>query len=108
MLSMPKDLSLENPLVVIGDEDVVMGFGALGFKVYGLKRQEEFNLVLEEILPRCAICLVEDKFYSALKDRLDDYRNLAFPVFIPFSKDTKPDLLNNIIKDIQIKATGAL
>jgi vacuolar-type H+-ATPase subunit F/Vma7 len=105
---MPEELIKDNALAVMGDSDAVMGFQALGFKVYAFKEIREFASALEEIVnDKTGICLVQDGLYSALKDKINDYKNLALPIFIPFSKGAGTDLLDNIVKDIRIRATGA-
>ena len=55
-----------------------------------------------------AICLVQDNFYRILEDYINDFENLALPVFIPFSKKGKLDLVDDMARDIRIRATGAL
>lgn len=105
---MPKDLSLENPLAVMGDEDVVLGLRALGFRVYSPQEPDHFKIALDELIKdKTAICLVQDNIYHTYKDQIDSYKRLPLPIFIPFSKTGKTDLLDEIIKDIRLKATGA-
>ena len=104
---MPESISLEKPLVIIGDEDVVVGFQALGFKAYTLKEPQEFRAVLDEIVnQKAAVCLVQDNLYRGQEDQLNSYKNLPLPIFIPFTKDAKNALLESIIKDIRLRATG--
>jgi len=100
---MPED----NPLVIIGEEDIVSGFKALGFKPYGIKEPKEFKTALDEAMSENpAICLVQEDIYLALEAQIKSYKNLALPVFIPFAKSGDMDFLNNIIKDIRLRATG--
>lgn len=97
-----------NPLVIVGDEDVVSGFGALGFKAYSIKEAAEFIAIAEEIVQsNAAVCLVQDNIYAAAESEIDNYKSLALPVFIPFSKDAQTDLLDSITREIRLKATGA-
>lgn len=106
-MSMPESVSLEKPLVIIGDEDVVVGFQALGFKAYAVKEPQEFKLALDEIIKEAsAVCLVQDELYRAQEDQINSYKKLPLPIFIPFAKDTKNALLESIIKDIRLRATG--
>jgi len=108
-LSMPEDLSKDNAFVIMGEEDVVGGFRALGFKAYALKEQAEFMKVLDEIVrSKMGICLVQDNFYSANEVQINSYKNLPFPIFIPFHKNIEHDLLEGLIKDIRMRATGAI
>ncbi len=106
-MSMPESLSLENPFIIVGDEDVISGFAALGFKVYALR--QGFNAIMEEVMrDNAAVCLVQDDVYRANKTEIEKYNNLPLPVFIPFSKDLKSDLLDSAVKDIRRRATGKI
>lgn len=105
---MPDEFLLENPLAIFGDEDVVLGFRALGFSVYPIKEQQDFKAALDEILKnKISACLVQENIYRKNLDEINNYKNLAFPIFIPFSKSSETQLLDGIIKDIRLKATGA-
>lgn len=98
----------ERPLAIIGDEDIVLGFKALGFKVYPIKESEQLDTTLDEIVTgEIAICLVQEDIYKARLDKIDSFRNLAQPIFIPFDKFAKMSLLETIVKDIRLRATGA-
>jgi len=48
---MPEELFLEKPLAIVGQEDAVLGFSALGFKAYPVKDVREFKIALDEISP---------------------------------------------------------
>lgn len=99
----------ENTFLVLGEEDLVLGFSALGFKVVALKELQDLAPAVDEAVRSGAgICLVQDKFYFAQEEKINSYRKLPLPIFIPFSKEIKADLLKNIVKDIRIRATGAL
>ena len=107
-MSMPEELSLNSPLAIVGNEDAVLGFQALGFKVYAVSEPADFKLSIDKAAEeKIAICLVEDNVYNAAIDQINNYRHLALPIFIPFSKAAKTDLLDKLVKDIRIKATGA-
>lgn len=97
----------ENSLVIVGEEDIVMGFKALGFKVYTVKEPQDFRFVLDEVRnQKAAICLVQENIYQDQKEEIDSYRSQALPVFIPFTKDARNILLEEAVKDIRMKATG--
>jgi hypothetical protein len=70
--------------------------------------------VEEVVHSKAVICLVQDEVYQQARLALDSYKNLPFPIFIPFSKTMSPhqkfgggDLLDIMIKGIRLKATGA-
>lgn len=109
MPSMPEDLSLDAPLAVIGEEDRVVGFKALGFKVYTVSESRPFRTLLDEVVNnKIGICLVEDDIYKTAEGELSLYKSLPLPVFIPFSKTGDTKSLNTIIKDIRLRATGTI
>ena len=105
---MPEELLLDNPLAVIGDEDLVLGFRALGFRAYVVKETQTFKTILAEIIQnKTGICLVQEDVYIRYREDIDNYRNLSFPIFIPFSKTAQTGLLDSMVKAIRLKATGA-
>lgn len=105
---MSEELLLENSLVIVGDEDIVLGFKAFGFRVYSLKELREFKTILEEVMKnKTAVCLIQDDIYNSAQDEINSYRSSPLPIFIPFSKSGETNLFDNIIKDIRIRATGA-
>jgi len=104
---MPEESSLKKPLVIIGDEDAVSGFKALGFKVYATREPQEFRAALDETVAEgAAVCLVQDNIYQALGEEINNYKNLPFPVFIPFAKNGDMALLETMVRDIRLRATG--
>lgn len=105
---MSDELNQKGFLAVIGDEDAILGFKAFGFMAYPLKEPAEFKAILEEALSdKAAIFLVQEDIYNLVLDEINSYKNLPSPIFIPFSKTLGGILLNNIIKDIRLRATGA-
>ena len=106
-MSMPEKPPLEGSLAIIGDEDIVLGFQALGFRIYPVSQLQESKAALEEIVQQaCAVCLVQDNIYLAAQEEINNYKNLPFPVFIPFSKSQEKGLLETMVKDIRLRATG--
>lgn len=106
---MPDEVLLANPLAIVGDEDVVLGFRALGFKVYPVKEPAGFKAALDDIIEnKFGICLVQDNIYRAGQEHIDNFKHLAFPILIPFSKTAQNNLLQNLIRNIRLRATGAL
>ncbi|MDD5004986.1 MAG: V-type ATP synthase subunit F [Candidatus Omnitrophica bacterium] len=104
---MLKETSLEKKLAIAGHEDIVTGFKALGFNVYPVKEAEDFKKALEEIVQQnSAVCLVQDDIYRAAEAEINNYKHLAFPIFIPFAKDFKMNSLDTIVKDLRLRATG--
>jgi vacuolar-type H+-ATPase subunit F/Vma7 len=102
-----KNLEKNFAFAIIGEEDVVLGFEALGFKVFAIREPQDFNAVLADATSqKIAIYLVQENIYRAQESQINSYRNFALPVFIPFSKDAKTPLLDTIIKDIRLRATG--
>jgi vacuolar-type H+-ATPase subunit F/Vma7 len=95
---MPDELHLDKPFAIVGDEDLVTGFRALGFGVY-----KDLN---EALTQKPAICLVQEEIYQQEKEKINTYRAFALPVFVPFNKATQNVLLEQILRDIRLRATG--
>lgn len=107
MAFMPEDSVSEKPMAIVGDEDVVSGFRALGFKTYAIKEPKETGVVLDEVVQqKCAVCLVQDNIYLEAQNQISKYKNLPLPIFIPFARKVKADLLETLIKDMRLRATG--
>jgi len=105
--------TLENisraPLVIFGAEDVILGFKALGFHVFAVKDATELKTVLPAAVEQGAIvCLVEESLYQGVLLDIGRYKNLPYPIFVPFARDAKTDLLDKLVKEIRLKATGVV
>jgi len=105
--------TLENisraPLVIFGAEDVILGFKALGFHVVAVRDATELKAVLPAAVEGGAIvCLVEESLYQDALADIGRYKNLPYPIFIPFAADAKTDLLDKLVKEIRLKATGVV
>jgi len=106
---MPEELYPDKPFAIIGEEDLVSGFGALGFRVYPLKDEAQAKTVLSVALKeQTVIFLVQDNIYQSAKEEIDHYRNLPLPIFIPFAQDAGMPLLELLVKEIRLRAVGTL
>lgn len=96
-------------LVIFGAEDAILGFKALGFRICPVKDAVEFKTILPDIIAQGAVvCLVEENLYRAAASEIAPYRNLYIPIFLPFAKKNQPDSLDTLIKEIRLRATGAV
>lgn len=108
-MSMPERASTVSPVAVFGEEEIVAGFHAIGCAVYAAATGEEFRAALTQALAQgAAICLVQDVLYRQAESAIQAYKGAPLPVFIPFAKSGTTDILGKILKDIRLKATGAL
>ena len=99
----------QKPLAVLGMEADVSGFRALGFAAYSLPGISALAGLLEEIsVSGAAVCLVEEGIFRAAPAEFNKYRKEPLPVFLPFSAAGGEGVLEQMIKDIRLKATGAL
>ncbi len=106
---MPDALLSENVLAIAGDEDVVLGFKALGFRTYVLKEAGDFEIIFDELVrDKIAVCLVQDKLYRLAKDVIDSHKDLPLPIIVPFAIDGSTGDLDDLVKNIRLRATGAL
>ncbi len=105
---MPEDKE-RKPLAVLGMDSDVSGFRAFGFAVYSLSGITGLPGMLEEIAASgAAVCLVEEGIFRAATAEFDKYRKEPLPVFLPFSAAGGEGVLEQMIKEIRLKATGAL
>lgn len=108
-MSMPDQEKNQQPLAIIGNEEVVAGFRALGFRVYPAAGLQETRKALQEALrQRPGVCLIEADTYALVKQDLAVYEAAAMPVFVPFSKDAGVPALQGLLKEIRLRATGKL
>jgi vacuolar-type H+-ATPase subunit F/Vma7 len=98
-----------HPLVIFGAEAVILGFKALGFHTYPVNDAAQFKAVLPAAVAGGAVvCLVEESLYRDAILDIGRYKNLPWPIFIPFARDAKTDLLDKLVKEIRLKATGVV
>ena len=103
---MPKRIN-QNVLAILGNPDVVLGFKTLGFTVYPAQNKEDGQHLIDQVVSeKAAICLVEEDIYIMTKDKIDSYRNLPLPIFIPFARDKRTETLDLITREIRLRATG--
>jgi len=106
---MPESALGHQPLVIIGKKDSVSGFSALGFKVYAVEQALQFKELLGEIVGnKPSICLVEEDVYRNAQEEIRAYKNLPLPIFLPFSSRGSSRALNDLVKDIRLRATGTI
>ena len=105
---MPEE-NTQKPLAILGREDNISGFRAFGFQVYPLPDISGLPVLLENIAASgTAVCIVEEDIFRGAKQEFDKYRKEPLPVFLPFSAAGGGGVLEEMIKEIRLKATGAL
>jgi vacuolar-type H+-ATPase subunit F/Vma7 len=108
MPSMP-ETNPNQPLAIFGTEAVVLGFKALGFHAYPVHDAAQFKAALPAAVANGAvICLVEESLYQEAAADIGRYKNLPWPIFVPFARDGKTGLLDKLVKEIRLKATGVV
>lgn len=106
---MPDEAKLHDAFTVIGSEDIAAGFKALGFKTYSAKERGELEPILRTVFEsKAGICLIQDELYLKVQDIIDSYKSSTFPIIIPFSKDGEAGELDNLVREIRLRATGRL
>ncbi|MDP8259774.1 MAG: V-type ATP synthase subunit F [Candidatus Gygaella obscura] len=102
------NLTQEN-FAVLGREDRVVGFKAIGFTVYIVEENDDISDNVKKIVAsETKICLVEEVFFIKNKEAFLDYKEKEFPIFIPFSNKESKDSIGEIIKNIRLKAIGKI
>ncbi|MFA5319711.1 MAG: V-type ATP synthase subunit F [Candidatus Omnitrophota bacterium] len=99
----------QKPLAILGREGNISGFRAFGFQVYPLPDISGLAVLLESIAASgAAVCLVEEEIFRGARQEFEKYRKDPLPVFLPFSASGGEGVLEEMIKEIRLKATGAL
>lgn len=96
-------------VAVVGESDFVFGFKALGFKVFTPKDIEEARKVLETVKKEnFALCFLHQSLLEPLKEERKALGKKFCPVVVGF-RDYREitDQLENIMKEIAVKATGS-
>lgn len=107
---MPEKVVLDAPLAIVGEEDVIEGFKALGFMTHPVKDVSGCHAAFARIAKeKTAVCLVQEDFYDASRSVSASGAGLSpYPVFIPFSKNGGAGAIDDIVKNIRLRATGAI
>jgi vacuolar-type H+-ATPase subunit F/Vma7 len=106
---MPEESAIDNAIAIVGDEDIVIGFKAMGFKVYPVRVPQDALGALEEVVgSKNAVCLVQDDIYQSTVEQINLYKTLPLPVFIPFSRKAQENLLQDMVREIKLRASGTV
>jgi len=96
-------------VAVVGDANLVFAFRALGIKVFSPKDSEEAKKVIETIeKENYALCFLHQSLLEPLKKERKALAKKFCPVVVGFSdyRDVT-DQLENIMREVAIKATGS-
>jgi vacuolar-type H+-ATPase subunit F/Vma7 len=97
----------KNPLAIIGNEEAVIGFKAIGFKVFAVSSESEFKSSFEEVLGTgCVVCLIQEDMFEENYGQISLFKNVPLPVFIPFNKSAKSAVLDKMTREMRLRATG--
>ena len=70
-------------VIVIGDEDTVLGFQILGFKRNFIpKDDDDLKRFIESLIGEKDVLIITEKFYESARTFLKERKNL-YPIFIP-------------------------
>ena len=96
-------------VAVIGEEDMVFAFKALGFKTYSPSRLEEAREILKGLeQENIALCFLQQSFFEPLQAEREAMGKRLVPVVVGFSDYRKvADYLEDMMKDMAVKATGS-
>ena len=103
MKSMAED---KREIVVIGDEDLISGLRIFGFDIFLAKGNiaEIFSLILEKDYK---ICLVQETYFSQIKDLSLPMRERSFPLILPISDHREiKGTGKRILRELGIRAVG--
>lgn len=96
-------------IAVLGDQDSVYGFAALGLETFPVVDREDAVKTLREIVRQSyAVIYVTEKIQEELSDEIDNYRSEPLPAIIPIpgvSGNTGKGMLN--VKKSVERAVGS-
>lgn len=100
---------MSDRIAVIGDDDVIFAFKALGFKTYSPENVEEARRMLAALEEEdVALCFLHEKYFEPLREERKALEKKLCPVVVVYSDfKTVTDYLGNMIREMAIKATGS-
>jgi len=96
-------------VAVIGDKDLVFAFRALGISTYSPRNIEEAREILRGLeRDNIALCFLHQSYFEPLQEEREALGKKLVPVVVGFSDYRKiPDHLENMIREMAVKATGS-
>ncbi len=106
---MPDKIIENHNFAIIGREEAVISFKAIGFDTYPIINDKSVRDAIKEIVSKAIkICLVEESFFVDNKDLFIDFKEKTFPIFVPFSVKESKGSMEELVKEIRLKATGKI
>lgn len=96
-------------VAVVGEADIVFAFRAIGVKVFSPQSLEEARKVMETLeKENFALIFLHESLFELLEEEREALREKFCPVVVGFSDHRKiTDYLENMMRDLAIKATGS-
>jgi vacuolar-type H+-ATPase subunit F/Vma7 len=100
--------SLER-IAVIGERDMVYALRVLGIEVYAPGDVDEARRILENLeKEKIALCFIHQSFLDPLREEREALGRKFVPVVVAYSDYKKiTDYLENMMRDMAVKATGS-
>jgi vacuolar-type H+-ATPase subunit F/Vma7 len=96
-------------MAVIGEGDMVYALRVLGIEVYAPRDTDEARRILENLeKEKIALCFLHQSFLDPLREERESLEKKFVPVVVGYS-DYKEitDYLENMMRDMAVKATGS-
>lgn len=101
---------MDYEIAILGNEETILGFKALGVKAYPVESEEDAIASLDKIMDKqaTAVLFITEDWAVKLGKRLDQYRESALPalITIPSQKGSSGMGLDNIKKIVE-RAVGS-
>jgi vacuolar-type H+-ATPase subunit F/Vma7 len=96
-------------IAVVGEGDMVYALRLLGIKVYAPRDVEEARRILESLeKEKIALCFLHQSFLGPLREEREVLGRKFVPVVVGYSDYKKiTDYLENMMRDMAVKATGS-
>ncbi|MCH4072863.1 V-type ATP synthase subunit F [Pseudoramibacter sp.] len=102
-------MSQKAKVAVIGDENSIMIFNAVGFYTYPIEQYSDVRKKIIELEKnKFTIIFLTENVASDIEDILDEYKNQSFPIIVPIpNKDGALGIGMQAIKKNIEKAVGS-
>lgn len=96
-------------VAVLGEADIVFALRVMGVKVFSPQTLEEARKVMETLeKENFALIFLHESLFELLEEEREALRKKFCPVVVGFSDHRKvTDYLENMMRDMAIKATGS-
>jgi len=96
-------------IAIIGDNNIILGFKALGVNTFSVKNKFETEQALDKIKSEndYGIIFITENFTEQVKEKLEEIKGEALPAIVPIPSNIKTGAGLKNLKSIVEKAVGS-